>query len=250
MKTQRSLSSVMSMVVAVIGMAAFAPAAFADEAESRHVRRLLDSMVRESADAPLEIEAPLPTRLASKRQQEDDMRDEYRRADYRRVKARQEPAFLDFSKFELGVFAGGVAYSNDFEADPSYVAGLQARVPVPGLPLGDWGIWGSLMISYIHRDLPFYYSAKAGNWYGVSVGGDYTFWRDRIFHVRGQLGILYAHWNDIQALDNGIGVLAGVEFGFYWIKNYDKAVFGINPQISYDGENSIMMLQLSFHVDF
>jgi hypothetical protein len=250
MNKQRSLSSVVSIVVTVIGVAAFAPAAVADEPQGRHVKRFLDTAVRESADATFEPEAPLPTRLASKRQQEDDMRDEYRRADYRRVKARNEPDFFDFSRFELGVFAGGAAFSNDFEADPSYVAGVLARVPVPGLPLGDWGIWGSLMISYINRDLPFYYSAKSGNWYGVSVGGDYTFWRDRIFHVRGQLGILYAHWNDIQALDNGIGVLAGVEFGFYWIKNNDKAVFGINPQLSYDGENSIMMLQLSFHVDF
>src|SRR5690349_15066766 len=120
MNNQRSFSSVVSMVAAVIGMAAFAPAAIADETESRHVKRLLDSMVRESADAPFEVETPLPTRLA-KRQQEDDMRDEYRRADYRRVKARQEPAFLDFSKFEMGIFAGGVAFSNDFEADPSYV---------------------------------------------------------------------------------------------------------------------------------
>jgi len=250
MNNQRSFSSVVSMVAAVIVTAAFAPAAIADETESRHVKRLLDSMVRESADAPYEAETPLPTRLAAKRQQEDDMRDEYRRADYRRVKARQEPAFIDFSRFEAGIFAGGVAFSNDFEADPSYVAGIMARVPVPGLPLGDWGIWGSLMISYIKRDLPFYYQDKSGNWYGASIGGDYTFWRDSIFHVRGQLGILYAHWNDIQALDNGIGILAGLEFGFYWIKNYDKAVFGINPQISYDGENTIMMLQFSFHVDF
>ena len=250
MNRQRSLSSVVSIVVTVIGVTAFAPAANADEPQGRHVTRLLDAMVRENADAPYEAEAPLPTRLAAKRQQEDDMRDEYRRADYRRVKARQEPSFFDFSRFELGVFFGGAAFSSDFEADPSYVAGLMARVPVPGLPLGDWGIWGSLMISYISRDLPFYYQDKSGNWYGASVGGDYTFWRDRIFHVRGQLGIMYAHWNDIQALDNGIGILAGVEFGFYWIKNYDKAVFGINPQLSYDGDNYIMMLQLGFHVDF
>src|SRR6187200_1588562 len=108
MNANRPLSSFASVLIVLLGAAASAPAAFADEPQGRHVQRLLDSMVRESADAPLEAEAPLPTRLASKRQQEDDMRDEYRRADYRRVKARQEPAFLDFSKFELGIFAGGV----------------------------------------------------------------------------------------------------------------------------------------------
>jgi hypothetical protein len=250
MNKQRSFSSLVSMVASVIGMAAFAPAAMADEPSGRHVQRALDAMVRESADAPLEIESPLPTRLASRRQQEDDMRDEYRRADYRRVKARQEPAFLDFSKFEIGGFVGGAAFSSDFEADPSYVAGINARVPVPGLPLGDWGIWGSILVSYLRRDLPFYYDNRNGHWYGAAIGGDYTFWRDSIFHLRGQLGILYAHWNDIQALDNGIGMLAGMEFGFYWIKNYDKAVFGINPMLSFDGDNYIFMLQLGFHVDF
>src|SRR5688572_1850102 len=209
MNANRPFSFFASVLIVLLAAAASAPAAFADEPQGRHVRRLLDSMVRENADAPLEIDPPLPTRLASKRQQEDDMRDEYRRADYRRVKARNEPDFIDFSRFEVGGFAGGVAFSNDFEADPSYVAGLMARVPVPGIPLGDWGIWGSVMISYISRDLPFYYAEKSGNWYGVSVGGDYTFWRDSIWHLRGQLGILYAHWNDIQALDNGIGILAG-----------------------------------------
>ena len=52
MNNQRSFSSVVSIVAAVIGMAAFAPAASADEPQGRHVNRLLDSMVRESADAP------------------------------------------------------------------------------------------------------------------------------------------------------------------------------------------------------
>ena len=67
MNKQRSFSSVVSMLAAAIGVAAFAPAAMADENHGRHVKRLLDSMVLEGADAPYEAESPLPTRLASKR---------------------------------------------------------------------------------------------------------------------------------------------------------------------------------------
>ena len=154
--------------------------------------------------------------------------------------------FADFSKMEFGGFAGVVGYSSDFEARPSYVFGITTRLPLPGMPLGEWGAFAQVFLGYINRDIPFYYSRKEGNWYGVGVGADYTFIKGDIFFLRAQLGVMYAQWNNIQALDNGMGILIGAEAGFFWIRNYNKASVIFCPQLSYDGTNYIGMFTFGF----
>lgn len=238
----RLLSALASLL---IGGLAVAPAAFADEPQGSRVRAFLDSAL---TDPGLNLEAPAALSLKSL-QDEEELRADYRRAEYRRQPADSRP-FFDFSRFELGGFLGVVAYTSDFEADPNGVFGIKGRLPVPGIPLGEWGIWADLFMGYIKRDLPFYYNHRSGNWYGLAVGGDYTLVRDRIWYLRGKVGVLYAHWNDIQALDNGLGLLAGVEIGFYWIRHNDKAVVTLAPEVSFDGDNAMMFLQLGFSVDF
>lgn len=224
--------TLLTMVVAL----AFAPSALADGL--RHTERALSIA---------EPDAPLPLHL----NEDLDLREAISFADFLpQGRLSQKTPFIDFSKFELGAFIGGVFYSSEFEADPSYVLGVTARVPLPGIPLGDWGIWAQLSLSYVSRDLPFYYPDQSGNWYGLAAGADYTFVRDEIWFLRAQLGVLYAHWNDIQALDNGLGVLAGVQFGFYWIKGYNKAVVTITPQLSFDGDAYVHFLQVGFSIDF
>lgn len=239
----RLLSALASIL---IGGLALAPAAFADENEGRQVRRFLDSaalaLPEEDADSPL------PTSLSLK-QDEDELRSDYRRADYRRAKPVEKDPIVDFSKFEMGGYLGIVAYSGDFEADPNYVVGITARLPVSGLP-GEWGVWGSLHLSYIRRDLPFFYRNTHGTWIGFSVGGDFTLLKNDIWYLRPQLGVMYAHWYDIQALDSGMGVLAGLQFGFFWIKGYKKAVVTLTPQLSFDGDNWIGFASVGFSVDF
>jgi hypothetical protein len=252
MNALRLSTSAALRLLTVLGVMAVATAAFADEGEGRHVRKFLDAMAQVDLEPAAEtaFAAPSGLSLAEALQDEDDMRNEYRRADYTRVRDRGKPAFFDFKRFEMGGYIGIVDYSGDFEADPSYVLGISARVPVTGLPLGEWGIWAQLHLSYIRRDIPFYYKNSHGNWLGLSVGGDYTFYSTKIWYIRAQLGVMYAHWNDIQALDNGMGVLAGLQFGFFWIKNYDKAIVTITPQLSYDGENFVAFMTFGFSVDF
>jgi hypothetical protein len=202
------------------------------------------------ADSPLETEAPLPTRLGAWDVDEMELRDAHLIDFLPQGRLSQKGPFIDFSKFEMGGYAGVVDYSSDFLADASFVAGISARVPVPGLPLGDWGVWAQLHLSYIRRDIPFYYKNASGEWLGVSVGGDYTFVRDEIWYLRAQLGVMYAHWMDVQALDNGMGVLAGLQFGFFWIKGYNKATVTLTPQLSYDGDNYVGFFTVGFSVDF
>jgi hypothetical protein len=161
----------------------------------------------------------------------------------------KEP-FIDFKHFEMGAYGGVVVFSNDFEADPALVGGLTARVPVPGIPLGSWGIFAQAFVSYVSRDLPFYYNDKSGVWYGLEVGGDYTFVRNETYYFRGQAGILYAYWNGVNALDNGVGLLLGAQLGFYWIKHNQNAVVTITPQFTYDGSNWMAIFSIGFSVDF
>lgn len=251
MNAHRFSSTAFPALIAILVSAAFAPAASADEAEIRHVRKFLDSMANVETGAVAESEFEFPTRLSAEVvQDEDDMREEYRRADYRRVRERNKPAFFDFTRFEMGGYMGIVDFSSEFEADPSYVFGVSARVPVTGLPLGEWGIWAQLHLSYVRRDIPFYYKNSHGSWMGLSVGGDFTLLSNRIWYLRPQLGIMYANWMDVQALDDGLGVLAGMQFGFFWIKGYDKAVVTLTPQLSYDGEAWVAFMTLGFSVDF
>jgi hypothetical protein len=161
-----------------------------------------------------------------------------------------QPPFIDFSRFMAGGFIGAVKYSSDFKAKTNFVGGLNARVPVPGLPLDHWGIWADVYAAGINRDLPFFYPNKSGTWFGGTVGLDYTFVDGEIFVFRGQAGLAYAYWNGVQSLDNGFGGTVGVDFAWYWIKHYRKATVNITPQITFSGSNYYAFISLGFQVEF
>lgn len=160
-----------------------------------------------------------------------------------------QPPFIDFGRTEFGGFAGVVTYSSAFKAKADYVLGLDARVPVPGLP-GNFGIWADAYVGYISRDLAFFYPNQSGNWFGGTVGMDYTFLDGEIFVFRGQAGVAYAYWNGVQSLDNGFGGTVGVDIGWYWIKHYRKATLNITPQITFNGSNYYAFISFGFQVEF
>jgi hypothetical protein len=161
-----------------------------------------------------------------------------------------QPPFIDFDKLEVGGEAGVVDFSSKFKASASYVLGLDARVPIPGLPLGDWGFFGELYLSYINRNLPFFYPDKSGNWYGLAVGADYTIVSGSIAYLRLRGGIGYAYFNRIQSVDNGFGAEFGAELGFFWIKHNDKASVTLVPEVFYNGTDFIFFTTLGFSVQF
>jgi hypothetical protein len=165
-----------------------------------------------------------------------------------RMKAK--PPYIDWSRWEVGGYVGVVDYSTDFKAHVDAAFGLTTRVPAPGLPLGNWGLWADLFMAHITRDIPFYYPKSKAEWFGGVLGGDYTFINGEIFFMRGQIGGLYAYWNGIYGLKNGFGVLAGADLGFYWIKWNPKSTFTINPQITYDGKNWVGFINFGLNVEF
>jgi hypothetical protein len=160
-----------------------------------------------------------------------------------------QPPFIDFDRTEVGAFLGVVEYSSKFKANANAVGGVDARVPVPGLP-GDWGAWADLYAGDITRKLPFFYPHKSGVWYGGTIGGDYTFTNGEVFVLRGQGGLAYEYWNGVQSLSNGLGVTAGLDFAFYWIKHYRKATVNITPQITFSGGTYVVFFNFGFQVEF
>jgi hypothetical protein len=160
-----------------------------------------------------------------------------------------KPPFIDFDHMEFGGFLGLVDYSAKFKARTDGVGGLTARVPVPGIP-GDWGIWADVFAGEITRNLPFFYPHKSGIWYGGTIGADYTFTNGEYFVLRGQAGIGYVDWNGVQSIDNGMGVTAGMDFAFYWIKHYRKSTVDFTPQITFSGGSYYLTLTMGFQVEF
>jgi hypothetical protein len=246
-----SASVILSTILALFAVAS---PVHADGSSPSYAEKTLDALLAASAPETSEC-LGLPTRMTlwSAAEEEFEIGDAHPLSLSEFLpqgrQSQHGPPFVDFSHFEMGAFAGVADFSSDFKASATWVVGLSARVPVPGIP-GNWGIFAEGFVSYINRNLPFYYKNKAGTWIGAEVGGDYTFIRDEIWYLRAQAGILYAWWDNVNALDNGFGALGGIQVGFYWIKHNQNAVVTITPQFSYDGKNWIGIFTIGFSYDF
>ena len=246
MKSRR-LSLPYSALFTAVVVLALAPSVYADGTEPTRVARLL-------ATAEPETTLDLPGSLNAWKDaaEEIDLSEAplISLAEFPQGRLAQKDPFIDFSKWEIGGFIGLVDYSAAFKANADFVFGVTTRIPIPGIPLGEWGVWGEFFLGHITRDIPFYYPKSKGEWYGIAVGGDYTFLTTNILFLRAQGGIMYAQWNNIHALDNGAGVLVGAEFGFYWIKHYSKASLTINPQLNFDSKSWVGLINFGFSYDF
>lgn len=218
--------------------------AFADEERSLFATRLEFPALaapEESEDAP---DAPLPTRM--KLQDEQDLKKTYDERRYSFDKPRQAPSerpFIDWERIEPGAFIGFVYFSSGFRSDPEGLAGLSLRLPIPGLP-GRWAAFAEGFVSYVNRDLEFFYPDQSGTWYGAAVGGDYTFYESRFAYFRARGGILYADFNGVQELKNGAGFLLGAELGIYWVKHTDRFRLTLTPEYSFSGKDSMFLMNL------
>jgi len=246
MKSRRLLLPYSVLFTAVV-LIALGQSAFADGTESTHVARLLSTG---EPDAALALPGSLNAWKDAADQIELPEAPIVSFSEFPQGRLAQKDPFIDFSKWEVGAFLGLVDYSSAFKAKVDLSFGIDTRIPVPGIPLGEWGVWGEFFVGHITRDIPFYYPKRQGDWYGIAVGGDYTFLRTDLVFLRAQGGIMYAQWNNIHALDNGAGVLVGAEFGWYWIKHYSRASLTLNPQLNFDSKNWVGLIDFGFSYEF
>lgn len=160
------------------------------------------------------------------------------------------PPFIDFERLELGGMVGAVKYSSDFKAGVGYVAAFTSHVPVPGIALGEWGLWGNIYVGYVDRQLPFYYTNDSGVWFGGALGLDFMLVSGEVAFLRVQAGAMYAYWNNTAGLVSGIGGIAGLQLGFHWIRSNQKSSMTINPQLSITGKSYAIFIPVGISIDF
>lgn len=160
------------------------------------------------------------------------------------------PPLFDFDHFQAGIIGGLANFGPSFKANSNYLFGVEAHLGMPALPLDHWGLWGQAFISYIHRDLPFFYTRQAENWYGGAVGGDFTFKLSDIAYFRPQAGLFYADFNKVNGVQSGIGGILGGQIGLFWIKRDNRAIFTINPQFTSNGKDWMVLTTIGLDVIF
>jgi hypothetical protein len=222
--------------------------ASADELPGIGTRFELPSFSTDEASDLAEL--PLPARM--KLQDEQDTKKLYDERRYSFDTPRQAPSerpLIDWKRIEPGIFTGFVYYGSAFRSNPEALLGVSLRLPFPGLP-GRWAAFAEGFASYINRDLPFFYADQAGTWYGATLGGDYTLFESEVGYFRARGGILYADYNGIRELKNGMGILVGAEFGFFWVKHTDRFRLTIIPEYAFSGSDSMFLMTAGLYFYF
>lgn len=156
---------------------------------------------------------------------------------------------LDFEHLEFQPFVAGIAFSSEFDADPTLGAGVLLRLPTSLLD-GRAGLWGQAAVSHIERDLAFYQPDKEGNFFLFGAGADFEIVHSELVFLRPQLGFLYAWYDDVNQLENGLGIVGGLSLGWHWVKFTRTTYMTFNPQFAYDGEDWILLVSIGMGFDF
>jgi hypothetical protein len=128
--------------------------------------------------------------------------------------------FIDWDWLEVQPRVGLVAYSEDYEADPSWSAGVLARAPLPWLspgsdPRGEYfGVFAEIAVAGIDRDLDPAPDDSSGVLVLGAVGLDFTILRTSTWMVLVQAGPQYVSFGGVSDLEDGFGGMAGLSLGF------------------------------------
>ncbi len=122
-----------------------------------------------------------------------------------------QPPFLDFERLELNPRAGLVAFSEDFESDPKFCAGLLARAPLSRLSRsflgsgeeGTLGLCAHLTIASIDRDLDPEPREPEGTILFAGFGVDATILERDGWLLRPRLEVQYGYYGDVSDLADG-----------------------------------------------
>jgi hypothetical protein len=144
--------------------------------------------------------------------------------------------FFTFGRVQASARAGIIAFSEDFEADPQFVAGIGARVDwtwlsrdVFGFDSDRIGLYADLSFSKIERDLDFL-EENDGTLIFVGFGFDFNFYEDESWIFRAQAGFQYGHFGGVDETDNGVAGVVGLDMG---VKITENLAFIFNPQAAF-----------------
>jgi len=174
--------------------------------------------------------------------------------------APQEPGepgevFIDLDRIELDLWGGAVFFSSDFEADPSFVAGISLRAPLPWLcrevlelPEDDFGLFVSVRFSSVERDITPPLEDDSGPVVLADIGLDYTFARGEDWRLLGQVGLQSGYFGGVTDLEDGFAALIGLRAG---AKVEEGIWVTVAPQICFgDSGDFILLLQAGVLIEF
>jgi len=183
------------------------------------------------ADLPRSLAQDLP-------QQEDPLRTDP-------VTSRAPSGVVDFQWLDLTPSAGVAVYSSKFLADPAPAFSLRAHAPMPWLsPSSDargeyFGLFAELAFSTIDRKMSPTVADRSGVCMFVSAGIDYSFLRDPTWILVGRAGLLYAHYNGVADLKNGVGPMVGATLG---VQLSGKLALTVTPEAVIGDSGSTIFL--------
>lgn len=162
--------------------------------------------------------------------------------------------FLDFDRLEATPRLGLVFFSDDFEADPEFAAGVQLRAPLPwlsrdvfGLESDDFGLFVDFTVSSIERDIDILEDPD-GTLFFASLGFDFTFARDDTWLGQAQLGIQFGDFGGVTDLDDGVALLVGAVGGVQFSEGLWATV---TPQVGFgDSGDRVYFLQFGVQILF
>jgi hypothetical protein len=157
-------------------------------------------------------QADLPRSLAQDMPKQDPLRTDP-------ITSPAPRGFVDFQWLELTPSAGFAVYSSKYLADPAPAFSLRAHAPMPWLsPKSDakgdyFGLFAEAAFATIDRKMSPSVSDRSGLCMFVSAGIDFSLLRDPTWILVARAGGLYAHYNNVADLKNGIGPMVGATLG-------------------------------------
>lgn len=164
-------------------------------------------------------------------------------------------ALIDLERLEVGFAVGVTFFSPDFEADPSFLAGISFRAPLPwlsrevvALDEDACGLFANLRFTSVDRDIEPDLKDDHGMVILADAGLDVILYRDEDFRILAQAGLQYGYFGGVTALEDGFALLLGLSGSEQVSENIWIA---ITPQISLgDSGDFLVLLQAEVGLRF
>jgi hypothetical protein len=161
--------------------------------------------------------------------------------------------WVDFDWLELHVNAGMAMFSKTYHINPSPAFGVQGRAPMPWLspsdnPDGDYfGAFGELDVAMIKRTIQPSVAKPSGAMFALTLGVDYTVFRNTTWLVLVRAGFQYASYGGVTDLHDGIAPVVGLTGGFTISRSVSIT---ISPEYILGKSDSIILGLVGVAIDF
>ena len=186
----------------------------------------------------------LPAALIDE-QQEDEQK---QRPELPQAFGEQEAPFVDFDWMEMHPRIGLALFSDKYNVDPSPCFGIEFRAPIPFLAPpsnkhGEYfGLFAETHIALIERNIEPELDKPKGPIFMLTLGMDYTIFRNSTWLLLVKTGMQYASYGGITDLQDGFAPVVGLTTGFVLSSSVS---FMLTPEFVYGDSGDYIILGLA-----